>query len=159
MSSAAVASRSRINRKSFTLFLLDHIIEVFLVALIIFLSFTSHGFMTWANWMNILRSNSLKGVIAFGMSMVIIAGMIDLSIGSTVAIAGVIIARACRDLVPMGIDQNLAAVIGIVTALTLAIAIGYGHGFFEHKMWMPAFIVTLVTLNAVYGLAGIIAGG
>ena len=159
MSSVAVAPRSRVNRKSLTLFLLDHIIEVFLIALIIILSLTSHGFMTWANWMNILRSNSLKGVIAFGMSMVIIAGMIDLSIGSTVAIAGVIIARACRDLVPMGIDPNLAAVIGMAAAFGLAIALGWGHGFFEHKMGMPAFIVTLVTLNAVYGLAGIIAGG
>jgi ribose/xylose/arabinose/galactoside ABC-type transport system permease subunit len=54
--------------------------------------------MTWGNWMNILRSNSLKGVMAFGMTMVIIAGLIDLSIGSTVALSGVIVARCCRDL-------------------------------------------------------------
>ena len=155
----AIAPRLRLSRRSLLLFLLDHIIEVFLIALIIILTLTSNGFMTWANWMNILRSNSLKGVIAFGMSMVIIAGLIDLSIGSTVAIAGVIIARACRDLVPLGIDPNLAAVIGIAGALIFAIALGWGHGFFQHKMGMPAFIVTLVTLNAVYGLAGMVSGG
>ena len=51
--------------------------------------------MTWANWMNIFRANSLKGVIAFGMTMVIIAGLIDLSIGSMVALSGVIVARCC----------------------------------------------------------------
>ena len=149
----------RFTQRKLVLFLLDHIIEVFLLALIIFLTLTSNGFMTWANWTNILRSNSLKGVIAFGMSMVIIAGLIDLSIGSTVAIAGVIVARTCRDLVGMGVDINIACVIGIAAAFGVAIALGWGHGFFQHKMGMPAFIVTLVSLTVVYGLAGMLAGG
>ena len=73
-----------IDRRKIQIFLLDHIIEVCLIILIIGLSFWANGFMTWANWMNILRANSLKGVIAFGMTMVIIAGLIDLSIGSSV---------------------------------------------------------------------------
>ena len=80
------------DRKKITIFLLDHIIEVCLVILIIGLTFGANGFLTWSNWMNIFRSNSLKGVIAFGMTMVIIAGLIDLSIGSTVGLAGVIVA-------------------------------------------------------------------
>ncbi len=147
------------DRKKIVLFLLDHIIEVFLVILIIGLTFGAHGFMTWSNWMNILRSNSLKGVIALGMTMVIIAGLIDLSIGSTVALAGVIVARLCRDLVPLGVDVNTAAVIGIVISFTTAIAIGWIHGIFAHKANMPPFIVTLVSLNALYGLAGILSGG
>ena len=66
------------DQKRIKIFLLDHIIELCLIALIIVLTFTANGFMTWANWMNILRANSLKGVIAFGMTMVIISGMIDL---------------------------------------------------------------------------------
>ncbi len=108
------------DRKKIVLFLLDHIIEVFLVILIIGLTFGAHGFMTWSNWMNILRSNSLKGVIALGMTMVIISGLIDLSIGSTVALAGVIVARFCRDLVPLGIDVNTACVVGIVVSFVAA---------------------------------------
>ena len=40
----------------------------------------------------------MKGVIAFGMTLVIISGQIDLSVGSQVALSGVIIARICRDL-------------------------------------------------------------
>jgi ribose/xylose/arabinose/galactoside ABC-type transport system permease subunit len=117
------------------------------------------SFMTWSNWMNILRSNSLKGVIALGMTMVIIAGMIDLSIGSTVALAGVIVARCCRDLTAGGMDLNTACVIGILISFAVAILIGWLHGIFQHRMGMPAFIVTLVTLNALYGLAGIVSGG
>src|SRR5512134_4195386 len=86
------------DRRKILIFLLDHIIEICLIILILALTFGANGFMTWANWMNILRANSLKGVIAFGMTMVIIAGLIDLSIGATVGLAGVIVAVACRDL-------------------------------------------------------------
>ena len=101
------------DRRKIKIFLLDHIIEVCLVILVIGLAFGANGFLTWANWMNILRANSLKGVIAFGMTMVIIAGLIDLSIGSIVGLAGVIVALACRDLTALGVNLNIACIIGI----------------------------------------------
>jgi len=147
------------NRRKIKIFLLDHIIEVCLIVLIIGLTFGANGFMTWANWMNILRANSLKGVIAFGMTMVIIAGLIDLSIGSIVGLAGVIVAVVCRDLTGIGIDINVACIIGILICLVQAITTGWLHGFFQHKTGMPPFIVTLVTLNLFLGLAGRLSGG
>jgi sugar transport system permease protein len=153
------ASNLSQNRKKITLFLLDHIIEVFLVVLIVGLALSIPNFMTWSNWMNIFRSNSLKGVIAFGMTMVIIAGLIDLSIGSTVALSGVIVARFCRDLTAAGMDLTTACIIGIAVSFLLAIGIGWIHGFFAHRGGMPPFIVSLVSLNALYGLAGMISGG
>jgi ribose/xylose/arabinose/galactoside ABC-type transport system permease subunit len=152
-------SRPTFDRKRITVFLLDHIIEVFLILLIIGLTFGTNNFMTWGNWMNIFRANSLKGVIAFGMTIVIIAGLIDLSIGSTVGLAGVIVAMACRDLSVMGIDLDLACLIGILICFLLAIAVGWIHGFFQHRTGMPPFIVSLVSLGALYGLAGILSGG
>ena len=95
--------------------LLDHIIEILLVLLIIGMTLASPNFLTMANILNILRSSALKGVIAFGMTMVIIGGQIDLSVGSQVALAGVIVARCCRDLPEvMGISVTLACIIGIV---------------------------------------------
>src|SRR5512134_1406679 len=112
------------DRKRIQIFLLDHIIELCLIVLIIALTFGANGFMSWANWMNILRANSLKGVIAFGMTMVIIAGLIDLSIGSIVGLAGVIVAVVCRDLTGMGIDINVACIIGILICLVQAISTG-----------------------------------
>lgn len=147
------------NRKRIGIFLLDHIIEVCLIILILGLTFGSKGFFTWANWMSIFRANSLKGVIAFGMTMVIIAGLIDLSIGSTVGLTGVIVALACRELVDRGMDLNIACIIGIVACLLVAVAIGWMHGFFQHKTGMPAFIVTLASLYALQGLAGTLSEG
>lgn len=155
----ATAKKQTLTRKKVWLFLLDHTIEVILVVLVIALAFTVKNFMTWGNWMNILRANSLKGVMAFGMTMVIIAGLIDLSIGSTVALAGVIVARCCRDLTAGGMDLTTACIIGMAISILMAIVIGWIHGVSSHKAGMPPFIVTLVTLNALYGLAGIVSEG
>jgi ribose/xylose/arabinose/galactoside ABC-type transport system permease subunit len=93
------------------------------------------------------------------MTMVIIAGLIDLSIGSIVGLAGVIVAVACRDLTARGIDINVACIIGMLICFAQAVSTGWLHGFFQHKTGMPAFIVTLVTLNVFLGLAGRLSGG
>jgi ribose/xylose/arabinose/galactoside ABC-type transport system permease subunit len=156
---AAFANTLNFDRKKLTIFLLDHIIEVCLIVLIIILALVAENFLTLSNWMNIFRSNSLKGVIAFGMTMVIIAGLIDLSIGSTVGLAGVIVAFSCRELTVRGMDLNTACLIGMALCLLLAITVGWIEGFFQHKTGMPAFIVSLAMLNALFGLAGIISGG
>jgi sugar transport system permease protein len=153
------AGHLTINRRKIAIFFLDHVIEIFLIILIIALTFGAKGFLTWANWMNIFRANSLKGIIAFGMTMVIIAKLIDLSIGSTVGLAGVVVALICRDLTGAGVNLNTACIIGIVVCLVGAIAIGWFHGFFQHKTGMPAFIVTLASLYALQGLAGSLSGG
>jgi ribose/xylose/arabinose/galactoside ABC-type transport system permease subunit len=151
--------RLAIDQKRIKIFLLDHIIELCLIALIIFLTFTANGFMSWANWMNILRANSLKGVIAFGMTMVIISGMIDLSIGATVGLAGVIVAIACRDLPGYGISLNVACIIGILICVGQAFTTGWMHGFFQHRTGMAPLIVTLTSLYILQGIAGRISGG
>lgn len=158
MENVAVGKLS-LNRNKVKIFFLDHIIEVCLIILIIMLTFGASGFLTWANWMNVLRANSLKGVIAFGMTMAMVAGLIDLSIGSTVGLSGVIVAVVCRDLSTRGMDLNLACMIGIAICLGMAFAVGWIHGFFQHRTGMPAFIITLASLNALVGLAGRLSGG
>ena len=64
------------------------ILEWVLLLLCVFLSFRADGFFTADNFLNVLRNVSMQGVIAFGMTMVIISGEIDLSVGSAVAFAG-----------------------------------------------------------------------
>ena len=92
--------------------ILDHIIEILLILLVVIMSLVSSNFLTVANIMNILRNQALKGVIAFVMTMVIVSGQIDLSIGSQVALAGVIGAsRTRRDLLPC-----LLTLIGMATS-------------------------------------------
>src|ERR1051326_7574001 len=60
------------------------VLEIVLVALCITLAFTAEGFLTTDNLLNVLRNISIQGVVALGMTMVIIAGEIDLSVGSAV---------------------------------------------------------------------------
>lgn len=140
--------------------LLDHIIEILLILLVVIMWIANSNFMTVNNIMNIFRNQALKGVIAFGMTMVIIAGQIDLSIGSTVALAGVIVARFCRDLPEAaGVSVTAACWIGIVVAILAAILMGVIHAIAQHKFQMPAFIVTLASMNLMYGLAGMICEG
>lgn len=140
--------------------LLDHIIEILLVILVVVMSVISENFMTVNNIMNIFRNQALKGVIAFGMTMVIISGQIDLSIGSTVALGGVIIARCCRDLpAAWGVSVDAACFIGIGIAILATIVMGYIHAVAQHKFNMPAFIVTLASMNLLYGVSGMICEG
>jgi ribose/xylose/arabinose/galactoside ABC-type transport system permease subunit len=151
--------KSGFNKRKAYIFILDHVIEVCLILMVIGLAFGANRFLTWANWMNILRANSLKGVIAFGMTMVIIAGQIDLSIGSTVGLSGVIVALFCRDLTAAGMDLTLACILGMVVSLLMAVLVGWLHGVFQQKTGLPAFIITLTSLYALLGLAGRLSEG
>ncbi len=142
------------------LLLLDNIVLIILLLLILALTLMTDKFMTTVNWLNILKAVALKGVIAFGMTMVIICAQIDLSIGSVVAIAGVIAAWFAKTLPELwGISVDLAAVIGIIAALLFSIVVGCFHAYSHVKFGMPAFIITLATQLFLFGLAGIICGG
>lgn len=141
-------------------FFLDHLIELLLLALIIGITAIEPQFIQTNNILNILRSSAMKGVIAYGMCIVIIAGEIDLSVGSQVALSGVIIAWTSKLLSSTyGMSPGMGVVVGIVAAIVCAILVGYFHAWARHKFNMPTFIITLATLNAMYGLAAIICGG
>jgi ribose/xylose/arabinose/galactoside ABC-type transport system permease subunit len=141
-------------------FLNKHMLEVILILLIIVMSVTTRGFLTINNLLNILRNISLQGCIAFGMTMVIIAGEIDLSIGSTVAITGVIIGLTTGKLSGLGIMSMEQAVIpGIILSFLVAILSGLFNGWLLTRFKMPSFIITLAMMNVLYGIAAIISNG
>jgi ribose/xylose/arabinose/galactoside ABC-type transport system permease subunit len=139
--------------------LLDHITEILLLIVIVILWIWQPNFMTVPNWLNILKSAALKGVIAFGMTMVIIAGQIDLSIGSTVALSGVIVGFTCKTMSATGMSLTAACITGILLAFLAAVIVGVFHGYSQQKFGMPSFIVTLATQLLLYGIAGYISGG
>lgn len=137
-----------------------YMLEIILMVLVIVMSFVSSGFFTSANLLNILRNMSLQGVIAFGMTMVIIAGEIDLSIGSTVALTGVIIGLTSGNLAKAGLmPMEQAVVAGIVLALVIAAMIGALNGWLLTKFKMPSFIISLAMLWVLYGIAAVISKG
>jgi ribose/xylose/arabinose/galactoside ABC-type transport system permease subunit len=141
-------------------FISKHMLEVILVLLILIMSLTTRGFLTVSNLLNILRNMSLQGCIAFGMTMVIIAGEIDLSIGSTVALTGVIIGLTCGKLAGSGImPMEAAAVAGILLSFIAIGLIGLFNGWLLSRFKMPSFIITLAMMNVLYGIAAIISNG
>ena len=126
-----------------------------LVILCVFLAVfpaTGSHFRTVKNLFNVLRQNSTNLLLSCGMTMVIILGGIDLSVGSVIALSGVIAAGCVsRYNLPIGIAFLIGIIIGVI--------FGLFNGFVISKTTIPAFIVTLATMNIARGLAGVYTGG
>lgn len=137
----------------------DWLLEILLVILIIGFALVAPGFFTGSNMLNILRNISFKGVIAFGMTMVIIAGEIDLSVGSMVGFAGVMTALLSKTLMAAGLGGGPAIIIAILVTLVLAFIAGSGMSVIITKYSVPSFIMTLAMLNALRGAALLTSGG
>jgi ribose/xylose/arabinose/galactoside ABC-type transport system permease subunit len=121
-----------------------------LVLLIIAASFLSHRFLTVPNLLNVLRQVSIVGILAIGMTFVILARGIDLSVGSILGIAVVLFAGSMDSrgmLISIPLGMGAAALAGLVNGVGVA----YGG--------LPAFIMTLGMLSFARGLAFIYTGG
>jgi ribose transport system permease protein len=107
-------------------------------------------FLSPLNLTNILVQSSIMAVIAIGMTFVIIGGGFDLSVGSTVALAGCIAAMAM-------VQFGLAA--GVLAGIATGIAVGLVNGVIVAKLGINPFISTLGTMVLVRGLVYLITGG
>ncbi len=121
-----------------------------LVLLVIAASFLSPRFFTVPNLLNVLRQASIVGILATGMTFVILTRGIDLSVGSILGIAVVLFAgsmdsRGMAFAIPLGLGA--ATLVGLVNGVGVAYA------------GLPAFIMTLGMLSFVRGLAFIDTGG
>ena len=132
--------------------------EVILVVLILVLVIFAPGFATLGNVLNVLRTGAMLGIIAFGMTAVIISGEIDLSVGAGVALAGCIVAYCSEQLAPT-FDYPLAVVIGVLAALAVGIFCGVFTGSIRRWFNVPTFITTLALFTALRGAANLISGG
>ncbi|MDQ3134398.1 MAG: hypothetical protein M3Q76_06275, partial [Acidobacteriota bacterium] len=103
---------------------------------------TEQIFLDPRNFSNLMRQTAVTGILAVGMLMVIVAGQIDLSIGSVVGLIGGMAALAQ--------GQGLAASLGV--AILLGVLIGAVHGALVAYANIPAFIVTLGGLLAWRGV-------
>jgi putative multiple sugar transport system permease protein len=108
-----------------------------LVALIVFFQITTEGrTLTPGNVINLFNGNSYILILAIGMVLVIIAGHIDLSVGSVAAFVGVSVALAIR-------DWGIPWYAGVLLGLLLGALIGAWQGLWTAYVGIPAFIVTL----------------
>lgn len=122
-----------------------------LVLLVIVISIVSPEFRTASNFLNLLRQASFNGLIAFGMTCVILSDGIDLSVGSTFALSAII----CAELIVGGVPTGLAMLISLIVGT----ALGVISGVLVTKGRLQPFIATLITMTAYRGLSMIITDG
>jgi ribose/xylose/arabinose/galactoside ABC-type transport system permease subunit len=128
------------------------IIIAFILLLIVLSILSPNAFAKPANLINILKQASINGILAMGMMFVIVSGGIDLSVGSIVALTGVVAASfAHPGEYPLIVPIILSAVLGAIVGLVNGIGVAYGT--------IPPFIVTLGMMTIIRGLALIVANG
>lgn len=126
------------------------IIGLFLLVVII--SFSTSRFLTVSNILNLFRSNAVNAIISCGMLLAILMGEIDISVGSTVGLTGVIGAWMITNAgLPVPLTVLLCLAIGALVGLVNGVAISYFQ--------VPAFVATLATQCIGRGLTEIISGG
>ena len=116
-----------------------------LLALIVILSLLSDRFLTPSNVVNVLRQISINAIIACGMTVVIIGRGIDLSVGSLLALTGVVGAGLAVGGLPAGL--------AVLVAMALGTALGTFNGLFVAYAGIAPFIVTLAGLTIFRGAA------
>jgi ribose/xylose/arabinose/galactoside ABC-type transport system permease subunit len=136
-----------------------YVLEFVLLAVCLFLAFRAPGFFTRDNLLNVLLNVSMQGVIAFGMTMVIISGEIDLSVGSAVAFAGCITAWMTGFLAAHGLPLFCAIPAAVLASLAVGFAVGSATGFLRTRFNVPSFISTLAWMTVLKGASELITNG
>lgn len=122
-----------------------------LVVLFLFLSVATDSFLSTKNMLQVLRQICINGLLAFGMTFVLIIGGIDLTVGSVVAISGVSVVIMLNSGVPLPV--------ALVVALLLGAIVGLLNGGIIALTGMPPFIVTLSLQGTIRGIAYVITDG
>jgi inositol transport system permease protein len=109
-------------------------------------------FLTWKNWIILTRQISINAVLAVGVTCVLLTGGVDLSLGSVLALAGVVTAYCARP------DQFLVAV-PVSVGVLVGMACGMINGWMVTWGRVAPFVVTLGMMAAARGLALVLSGG
>lgn len=128
------------------------LVVVFLAASIICVRGGDNLFLSLENLANVARSISENGIIAIGMTLVILLGGIDLSVGAIVGLT----ATAVADLL---VQQGMSMWASMGIVLLIALAFGMFNGVISTKLGIQPFIVTLASMSMARGLARFWSGG
>lgn len=141
------------NWKTNPMFSTGCVLVLMIIVQTIALGFNDASFGAWLqrwgkNWINILRNNAGVGIVALGMTFVIISGGIDLAVGSTMTAVGAVLMVIINGyptglLTSVGITGPWAYVIGIAAALVVGSLVGVINGSLIAYRKLPPFIVTL----------------
>ncbi len=129
----------------------EFIVFLGLMAVGAFFASQSPVFLSSLNLQNIILQSSIQGVIAIGMTFVILTAGIDLSVGSVVALSGILMATM--------LHADIPVVLVLIINLLFGVAVGIFHGFSITKMRMAPFIVTLAVMAMARGLTMVVSDG
>ncbi len=122
-----------------------------LILICIIAAAISPNFLRPANIVNVVRSVSLNGIIAMGMTFVVLTGGVDLSVGSIVGVVAV----SCA----MMLQKGISPAITLVTGLIIGACLGLINGIGVTRGGLAPFIMTLGTMTALRGVARYLANG
>jgi ribose transport system permease protein len=122
-----------------------------LILLFVALWIASPNFLTATNLSSVVRQTAVINIMALGMTIIIISGGIDLSVGSILGLAGL--------LGTMAMEAGTSIVVGVGIGLLTGLACGFLNGFMITQLKIAPFIVTLGTLGIFRGAALIISNG
>lgn len=138
--------------QTFLKFLKDNGTLVALVVLVIIFSFWDESFFTPRNLTNLARQTTIVGIIAVGMTLVIIINGIDLSVGSIVGLAAIVVTLLMQS------GVNIWAAI-LITLFLTGFLVGIWNGFWIAHYNIPPFIITLGMMTIARGVALTLSGG
>ena len=130
----------------------EFVVLIATLAMCVVFTVLNKNFLNYINFLTILQQMVLNGVLAVGMMFTIITGGIDLSVGCTYAITGIVVA-SCT--VNYGMNPFLAILVGIVIGAVL----GAFNGFLINQLKLQPFIATLGTMSLYRGIAYVVTGG
>ncbi|WP_425399989.1 ABC transporter permease [Aeoliella sp.] len=126
-----------------------------LALMILAMGLLSDKFLTTANGWNIMRQISVNVCLSIGMTMVILSGGIDLSVGSVLAFASAITAGLVKAPIPLpwlGVELQCTALGAILAGLLVGSALGWFNGLMITRVRIPPFVATLAMLGIARGM-------
>lgn len=129
----------------------DYSVMIAFLVIFILASLLNSDFLTFTNLINIIRQVSIIGIISLGMTMVMLSGGIDLSVGSVLAFTGAITLLA--------LNASESVLISLLTAIAVSASIGLINGLLITKGKIASFIATLGMMAAARSLVLYIAQG
>lgn len=133
-----------------------------LAAMVLILSFLSDKFLTGANLWNVMRQISVNTCISVGMTMIILTGGIDLSVGSVLAFAGAVAAGLLHNGIEVPAFNLLiefTALGAVLSGMLVGSALGWFNGWTITRFRIPPFVATLAMLTIARGLTMLWTGG
>jgi ribose transport system permease protein len=135
---------------------------VALVLMVVGLALASDNFLTVENGLNVLRQISINLCLSIGMTMVILSGGIDLSVGSVLAFAGAVAAGLLKNGLQLPYTDSILQFTpfgAVVAGVLFGAGLGWVNGFMITRFRLPPFIATLGMLSVARGLTRLWTGG